>query len=995
MAPRQVPGVLEIRIHGVSGTPPQHMLGVPATEVGQVAGDRVTGLYRSRKTHGAYGISTPSYVAVEAYSWGALTSGAAGFLGWVRRAAWLTLLPFALGNLAYWARPELDVDSRIRRATAVVVRIAGLLLTMLLVASVCLIGIDLIGWQCFRGGSMVCPSLPWWLQFLDRPPWDGPGRRVLVGSLLPFGVLLVLWVLARRSLERYEEVELQDEPPQRTGILSRPKMWAGSDRTGRLMRLHIAAGAAIVVVSGALPLGTLSGTAAQQVLAMGGLAAAVLAVLALVAAALGYADGIDFPGASDSSTSRGRGLAAVVWSSVWVLVIVHVLLLWVLGPAGEAQTGPLRGHNLIVGALLFLLVAATGWLVFATDGPWWALLVPGGLLVVAAGAYVGYWWLVGGVALIVIGLGAWLQHRRPDPDPRKPRAWHGAGPAVLLGAAVWIAAVFSTATVVAAADWLNGGGQSVADLQSEFREDASPGLRAAQLQARALPAVTASGSVVLTGARVRVDVDGSVFVYSGTLTADSMSATRALDGIRHAVPGVDLGIGRVAVLDPPVTLVDSCVRGASGPVGVPDCSPASGTNPAGYQSDEYVATGTVDPQGSLLITAEPAAPVHLVVGDVPQEPLLVPQVLVWFALVIPLWLVVVAVAAAWCLRRFRKRAGEDIDKQAEKDRVPDGLHRRSGSARRMAGFTHRAERLVGIIGVITAVAAVAVLIGASTGAPPWQDRREMRWLADLGLWAALGASAGLIAVAASMRKSESARRSVGVLWDLSTFWPRVAHPLGPPCYAERVVPEVVARAKWALSSGATVILSGHSQGSLIAVAVLSRLSTDQLERVRVVTYGSQLRTWYGRVFPGVLGPAVIGNDPLANCADFSTAVPDAPDDVGAGVALSGPSTVRLGDEATLGHRLGIRSQNPRWINLFRRTDPIGFRVFSDRQSLVDRYVSEYSPGAPGDPSPLLATHSNYQFSAEYRAVVEKWYAEPGYLEGDEADVRRVGTLVLG
>jgi hypothetical protein len=65
-----VPGVLELRVHGVSGTPPHQMLGVAASDVGQVAGDRPTGLYRCREGT-PYGVTLPSFAAIEAYSWGA------------------------------------------------------------------------------------------------------------------------------------------------------------------------------------------------------------------------------------------------------------------------------------------------------------------------------------------------------------------------------------------------------------------------------------------------------------------------------------------------------------------------------------------------------------------------------------------------------------------------------------------------------------------------------------------------------------------------------------------------------------------------------------------------------------------------------------------------------------------------------------------------------------------------------------------------------------
>ena len=98
---------VELRVHGVHGTSPGAMLGVADGDVGQVAGDGLTGIYRVKDGVLPYRNLAGTNVSVEAYSWGALTSGVQGILGWVKRALWLLLLPFALVNLAYWARLEL------------------------------------------------------------------------------------------------------------------------------------------------------------------------------------------------------------------------------------------------------------------------------------------------------------------------------------------------------------------------------------------------------------------------------------------------------------------------------------------------------------------------------------------------------------------------------------------------------------------------------------------------------------------------------------------------------------------------------------------------------------------------------------------------------------------------------------------------------------------------------------------------------------------------
>ena len=81
--------VVELRVHGVHGTSPASMLGLAVDDVAQVAGDGLTGVFRPRPTAHLPGRElSGTAISVEAYSWGALTSGVKGALGWVKRALW-------------------------------------------------------------------------------------------------------------------------------------------------------------------------------------------------------------------------------------------------------------------------------------------------------------------------------------------------------------------------------------------------------------------------------------------------------------------------------------------------------------------------------------------------------------------------------------------------------------------------------------------------------------------------------------------------------------------------------------------------------------------------------------------------------------------------------------------------------------------------------------------------------------------------------------------
>ncbi|MFE0591221.1 hypothetical protein [Micromonospora echinospora] len=159
--------------------------------------------------------------------------------------------------------------------------------------------------------------------------------------------------------------------------------------------------------------------------------------------------------------------------------------------------------------------------------------------------------------------------------------------------------------------------------------------------------------------------------------------------------------------------------------------------------------------------------------------------------------------------------------------------------------------------------------------------RPVDFVTDLGVYL-IGAFALVLAVSGLFAYRSRGIRLIGVLWDLATFWPRAAHPLAPPCYSERAVPDLVRRTRY-LTAGGGVVLSGESHGSILAAVTVLQLPPSCHDRVALVTYACPLRRLYARVFPAYVDENLLR-------------------DVGARLTW-------------------------RWINLWQYTDPIGGWVF--------------------------------------------------------------------
>jgi hypothetical protein len=188
------------------------------------------------------------------------------------------------------------------------------------------------------------------------------------------------------------------------------------------------------------------------------------------------------------------------------------------------------------------------------------------------------------------------------------------------------------------------------------------------------------------------------------------------------------------------------------------------------------------------------------------------------------------------------------------------------------------------------------------------------------------AAAGLVSLGFLAFRDARVRRYVGILWDVATFWPRANHPLTPPCYGERAVPELEGRtAELTTAPGDVVVLSAHSQGSVLAAAMLMRPRQNP-GRVALLTYGAPLRRLYARFFPAYFGPAAF--------------------------------------EDTLD------TTGKRWVNLYALSDPIGAWVLAKEGPVDERLVEPISLERRPDGSlPPTCGHSGYPGFHEYDDAV--------------------------
>ncbi len=416
--PGETGAALELLVHGVGGTTPQEMLNDPRVE--RITGDGTAAIFRraddvdaehrpdDRRRDGP---------VPEAYVWCNLTSGSG------TRALWLLLLPFMVVNLAHWMRPSAPGRRRTVRLYGLLVRLAGLTLTVLLVAAACEVALDLAAWQC--AGTRTCADRHSWLGFLsptvsDGGWWSSPGRRLALASFVPAALTGLLWYLSRRTWSDYESQQplardpQPDEDPGPTA-LGRPGFWYGRRLVARLRAAHTAAG--LITVAAAV-----GSAAARHDRAPGG--PAVLHALGLLLEA--------------------------------ALAACAVAVVWVVCRRGRSERRVDRElderfvHRLPLAALLLLALTLVyaGW-----DRPGWesAGRLPGD-------ATFGAIALVQGLLVIVLAVVAHVLHRT---DPGRRAVLRGlGGPAVAMLACA-LGGVMSGGVSQRVSDWLDGTGTSI------------------------------------------------------------------------------------------------------------------------------------------------------------------------------------------------------------------------------------------------------------------------------------------------------------------------------------------------------------------------------------------------------------------------------------------------------------------------------------------------------------------------------------------------------
>jgi len=944
-------GPLELRVHGVRGSSPEELLDVPG--VVRAAGDGLAGFWRPAAPRDG--------LDREAYVWGDLTTGRRG------QALWLLLLPFTLLNVSGWMIPPPETlgHGRAHVGTARVamarglVRLLAVLLTLQFVLWTGLAAIDLIAYQC--GGSAACLDAHAWLGWLDAGLLAGrPMRRVALGALVPVALIAFLAYLGRRTTQRYEA--FGDLPPERV---------KGEDAAQAAPTLQGApppAGPETAEPAGAVPGASDDDHPLTRrefwrntriVRAMGALhVAAALAVVAMLVGAARVALGGD-PAAGGTMPTQAWPVRAAFWdaapavliaASAWLVVLLLIATFagawdgWLVDrPAGRRTLARAKRRTLA-------WTTEPSW-------PWLADL------------------LAGPAPLARLARRVFLPGTQP-PDAGGPTAGREAMPPWGALALRWLPIALSTALVaVALADaWSLPAHPLIAGATTAYGAGGPPalgalaqapyGLLGAQMvlalvlgfmvhgQTTTVVALSSFGMGIALQRWFPQEIHVILLIAAATTITAGALAVRARLASSEAREvarwGTPVILANLGVILTNVTFGGVSI-GLAGWLGTAEGYHGPATEPVAADailystSSAWLSLGFMAIAGTLMVAAAVVA--------------------------LGTWLL----EARPALGRL---AGQyDADAAAQHAGDPLRIDPISGPAARWS-WTARPIRwwwlsrllddadmgawLLSALGASFPVAAWVYLI-ASQGVVPyvglWEPLPALDGAQACFVWdgrraclpsfltptaAAFTAVLPVWAMIFLIRRASSdavIRRTVGILWDIGTFWPRRFHPLAPPCYAERTVPELADRlVDIAIDSPRPVLLAAHSQGTVLAAAAVALLAGDArldrpadqaladltasprdpaapawaaLQRLSLLTMGSPLGRFYGRYFPAFC------NDALCGIVERALTRDDPPE--------------------------------ARWRNAFRATDYIGGPIVTPRKALPPDAVTAPSTSDPAAP----------------------------------------------
>lgn len=901
------PGVTEIRVHGVGGTPPEALL--EQTGVHQVAGDDTAGFFQ--------GVLPEPSRSVEAYSWGGLTARNTS------RALWVLLLPFALINLSGWmiephASPDKDaygnrsdLGTRVHEA---LVQLVAILSTAMYVMWTTLVTMNTMAFQC--GAIPQCHEGRWYLEIFNYSFFlDHPGRRVVVGLVPALGLLVLFTVLSSVSRTRYEDYgrsidKVAADSVRLTGTaLGRHQFWLNGDWQRASTRLHI--GCCVLILAGLLGRAVgeferaLDVHVASEAVGWWVFVAAVGIALAAVGA-LVVATLRSRPLLGDDVPWFGRVSWGVLAASL-VLLAVSVQLTWRLDAPDDRLLGPLDaalggGADVVTPTtdywgfgwapviLLTLAVIGVGVISVVQSARWvqrrfvhldqW---IPVAMLIMVT-----LWDVAVPTAIVLAVTSLLIQWRQAHLEARDPDA--RVAPTAVQTWRTWLAMAFLAAAGLLA--WLTH------DMDAPY----GPGwprltpLLAFTVVLIGLNLVQANGRLNRAErAPARVSLVLIVVPAAIILAGWLLAGVSGRDEWLHAAAGV------AWVATATVWLAQFEHRGwrwnGPGAVALMALSVLMGA----FSGLVIWIVDLLDGGGEVFVLSTTA-------------------IYRWLTLILAMMVValVTGVAAWWPVATLGP--GNDRDPDAQPT-----------TAERFA-MTIRA---IDVVVTVAAMTSVSSLVALGLHLARTKPTATLDWLNDgppeawagvvsVAAWASLGIA--VIAVFSIRRglRDPSFRAKSGILWDVASFWPRSFHPFAPPSYAARAVPELQRRlAEIARADGGhratrkhdppvsgtdtpttsepadrgAAILSGHSQGSVLSIAAIATLKPEFRERVWLVTHGSPSSSLYRRFFPSYF--------------------PDTLFDYCAGI----------GDEPPI--------PQGRWLNYYRPTDPIGGPCFDNDLSPED------------------------------------------------------------